>query len=165
MRSRFAHVAVFIGVFCLFYGYCEWWKSRPQAVALAIGQTSPGRGAYLVEGAADETFNGAYVPAAQHHGRQYFMKQEPRRFLWRSDTRWHLSTEPGMLADGYMCEPGRSPCAQWQMDGSPEPAPRVSSIPEFVDEPDPGGSRAGRAGAPSHLDPANLVDTPATSPG
>jgi hypothetical protein len=165
MRSRLAHVAVFIGVFCLFYGYCEWWKSRPQAVALANAQTSPGRGVYLVEGAADETFNGAYIPMPPCNGRHYFMKQAPDRFLWRSDTRWHLSTEPGMLADGYMSEMGGSACSRWQMDGSPEPAPSVSRIPEFVAQPDAAVIRVRRSGAPQGFCPANPVDTPATSPG
>ncbi|MFO8078891.1 MAG: hypothetical protein R6V07_01175 [Armatimonadota bacterium] len=165
MRSRFAHAAVFIGVFCLFYGYCEWWKSRPQAAALAIAETSPGRGVYLVEGAADETFNGAYIPMAPRNGRRYFMKEAPHRFLWRSRTRWHLSTEPGMIADGYVAEVGGSPCSEWEMDGSPEPAPRVSRIPEFVDEPEPAVTRVRGQDVRHGSAPANPVDIPATSPG
>ncbi|MFW5867032.1 MAG: hypothetical protein ACOCX2_04405, partial [Armatimonadota bacterium] len=137
MRSRFAHAAVFIGVFCLFLGYCEWWKSRPEMLPEMNAWAPPHHGAYVVEGAADETFNGVYLPMPSHEEVPCFIKQGPPRFLWRSPSRWHLSTEPAMIADGYMSEIEGSASSEWVPDGAPGPAPSVSRLPEFAESQTP----------------------------
>ena len=134
MRSRVAHVAVFVCVFCLFLGYCEWWKSQsgPDVVENVHAYSPPDASAYLVQGAADETFNGVYVPMSSHDGVPCFMKEAPRRFLWRSGNGWHLSTEPLRLADGYRTAPGAPVSTEWIAEGGDEPAPTVTSICEFA---------------------------------
>lgn len=128
MRGRIAQVAVFVGVFCLFRGYCEWWKSRQDPIVEVNAHSPPDCGALAVTGAADETFNGVYVPLAPYRGHPCFGKEAPRRFLWQDKARWHLSTEPGIPADGYVSEAGAALTCRWESDGAVTPGPRVSAI-------------------------------------
>lgn len=132
MRSRVAHVAVFVCVFCLFLGYCEWWKLRPEVMEEVRAHSPPDASAFVVEGAADETFNGIYIPIELHDCTPCFMKEVPRRFLWRSKDGWHLSTEPMKIADGYRIGPDVPITAEWSADGADEPAPIVAPICEGV---------------------------------
>jgi len=135
MRRRLAQVGVFVCVFALFRGYCEWWRAREQPKPAVNAQSPPDCGAYAVRGAADETFNGIYLPIAAHEGGPCYATEEPRRYLWRSACRWHLSSEPGALADGYMGTLNAPATGQWSIDGAPAPAPRV----EEVQVAEPGG--------------------------
>ncbi|MGI5816977.1 MAG: hypothetical protein ACOX9R_02650 [Armatimonadota bacterium] len=125
MRSRLAHAAVFIGAFCLFLGYCEWWKD--QRGPEVNSQSPPDFAALTVAGAADESFNGVYVPIPSHDAMPCFMKEAPRRFLWRSAFRWHLSTELGMISEGYMSEYDAPLTGPWLPDGAPEPCPTIEA--------------------------------------
>lgn len=128
MRSRLAQAVVFVCVFCLVMGYCKWWNARQGPGPRVNAQSPPDCGAYAVMGAPDESFNGVYVPLGAHDGRPCYCKEAPRRFLWRSETGWHLSTEPGMLADGYMCEAGAPPTGEWVADGAAAPGPTIAQV-------------------------------------
>jgi len=161
MRGRLAHAAVFICVFCLFFGYCEWWKSRPEVMPEVNAFVPPDSGAYFVEGAGDETFNGAYIPMPCPDEVPCFVKQAPTRYLWRSPNRWHLSTEPAIMADGYMCEAEASISSEWVVDGACGPPPRVSRIPEFAES----QTQLRPAASLRESDPESPVDSLATSPG
>jgi len=130
MRSRLADVTVFICVFCLFLGYCEWWKSRPETIECMNASSPPDHSAYRVAGAADESFDGVYLPTESHARLPCFMKESPRRFLWQSDSRWHLSIEPAQLGAGYMTEVGCKLSSDWVADGAPEPVPMVIPVSE-----------------------------------
>ncbi len=128
MRSRVAQFAVFVGVFCLFVGYCRWWNARQDPVTRVNAQSPPDCGAYTVMGAPDETFNGVYVPLVPHDGHPCYGKEAPRRFLWQSETRWHLSTKPGVMADGYMTKVDAPVVGEWVADGSIAPGPTVAKV-------------------------------------
>lgn len=132
MRRRCAEVAVFVCVFGLFLGYCEWWEHRSCEPAAPVSPHPEIYAAIIVSDAGDDSFNGVYEPLFQADGTCYF-KSDPDRFLWCDGRRWHLGTEPGRLADGYMGVDGSSDRARWCLDGASAPAPEVCFIPASDD--------------------------------
>jgi hypothetical protein len=126
---------VFVCAFLLFWGYCEWWEARQPRRPTPNAQALDGREVYVVEGAADDTFNGIYMQAGEHDGRPCYAKSPPTRYLWQGPDAWHLSTEAGMPADGYIGQPGKAAVCGWSEDGSPAPCPRVTVVPEVPVDP------------------------------
>lgn len=129
MRRRCAEATVFVCVFLLFLGYCEWWKRHSREPAATEPVLSEVYAAIIVTDAGDGSFNGVYEPLFQTDGICYF-KADPDRFLWYDGRQWHLATEASRLADGYMG--GENPLGEsmWCVDGGPAPAPNVCFIPE-----------------------------------
>ncbi|GEM_PF-4695907 len=128
MRQAFAHAIVFICVFCLFVVYCRWWNGRDDEPRQYAAGSPPDYGGYAVTGAADGSFDGVYIPLNAIAGFPCYGKEAPPRFLWRDEVGWHLSTEPGVLADGYMTAPGAPIVGAWEADGAADPAPSVVPI-------------------------------------
>jgi hypothetical protein len=137
MRSRFAHAAVFIGVFCLFTGYCKWWSSRVETHFRATAGSSRDRGAVMVSGAGDDTFNGIYVGVSVDEGGPCYVKRSPYRCLWPGASCWRLSTESGLLADGYMTDADSPITGEWRVDGACKPAPRVHVLSVALEQHEP----------------------------
>lgn len=134
MRRRLIEVAFFVCVFCLFTGYCKWWEARSPTDGRVNAMTPPDYGALVVIEAGDDTYNGVYVPISSHGGAPCYCKSVPDRFLWRDASGWHLSTEIGMPADGYISRSERPVTKTWRVDGACSPAPWVSALPEFPAE-------------------------------
>jgi hypothetical protein len=128
MRTGVGQVIVFVCVFCLFVGYCKWWNGRQEQSRHFAAVSPPDYGGYAVTGAADSSFNGVYIPLNAFAGFPCYGKEAPPRFLWQDEVGWHLSCQPGVLADGYMTEPGAPVVGSWECDGAADPAPSVVPI-------------------------------------
>ena len=160
MRTRLAQAAVFVTVFCLFLGYCRWWKARsPEAEGEALRNVN--FDAFVVSGAGDGTFNGLYASRPREDP-YCFIKDDPRRYLWCDAEGWHLTTTPGVPGDGYVMAWQEPTEEAWSADGAPAPAPLLRVVPAPAEAteadtevtPSPPGSY-----------PAHPADNRATSPG
>ena len=144
MRRFGACAGVFVVAFLAMVGYCRWWlwledtrEAEAQAAEAQIdaARSEDGMAGWLVSGAGDGSYNGAYTEAGTHNGQAYYTNAaEDRVLAWNDDDgRWVLHTAlPTDFGDGEY----------WGED----------------DEPLHGGTRSAQAGAAPAPNLSEIID-------
>jgi hypothetical protein len=141
MKTYLPHVLTFVLVFALVVGYgevCEWQANRPEAVAAPEPVRSvDGMAGWLVSGAGDGSYNGAYTEAGTYNGFPAYEIAGGGRFLWAMPEmeliQWFLSESLGGAAAYVSAFDTALPANPWSAVLGTDPAPTVS---EYVPPPE-----------------------------